>query len=317
MMRAYPPEMNLPGERKPRSTLRLVWTLLNETIDEFSKDRGDLVAAALAFYTLLSIAPLIIVAVAIAGIFLGQGNARNEVQQLLQSAMGGNAASVVDDWVQQASRSGAIASVIGGVLTLFAASKFTAQLRSALNQIWDIDVDIADGFKASVKSYLVRRLFAFGAVLAAGPLLLTVFASRALLTFLTRTVLPGFFVTGAAAQVTQLVFSLVLVAVMSTIVFRIIPDTHVGWRAAALGAACTSILFNLGNLLVGIYLSKAAVAATYGAAGSAIVLLLWLYFSAEMFLLGAEFTQVYSTHFGRGPDQKQRSDVHAVERHRQ
>lgn len=284
-----------------RKAARSFWALAMETIDEFSKDRGDLVAAALAFYALLSIAPLIIVAVAIAGIILGQGNARHEVQELLQGAMGANMAHVVDDWVQEASKSGGIASVIGAGLTLAAASKFTAQLRSALNQVWNIDVKLADTFKSSIKGYFARELFAFASILAAGPLLLAIVASRAIIAGFGKAVLSRFAFTGVATQLLQIAFSVVLVALLSAVVFRVIPDTKVRWRAACWGAVLTSLLFNVGNLLVGFYLGKAAVGAAYGAAGSLVVVLLWLYFSAYMFLLGAEFTQVYSSHFRDKP----------------
>lgn len=283
--------------KSPRELLATLWKLTNQTLEEYSKDRGDLVAAALAFYTLLSLAPLIIVAVAIASIVLGHGAAHHEVRQLLENAMGAGAAASIDEWVLEASRSGGVATVIGGILTILAASRFVAQLRSALNQVWNVDVYVAEGFKSSVTDYLKRRGFAFGLVLASGPLLLTVFASRALLTGLGGVLFPGSAWKGFLAQTLQILFSLVVVAAMAAVVFRIVPDTRVGWRPIWRGAILTSLLFNLGNLLVGLYLGKASVGAAYGAAGSLVVVLLWLYFSAQMFLYGAEFTQVYSTHF--------------------
>lgn len=274
------------------------WKLANETLDEYSKDRGDLVAAALAFYTLLSLAPLIIVAVAIASFVLGKGAARFEVQQLLQQTMGGGAAAAVDGWVAEASRAGAAASIIGAVLTLFAASRFTAQLRSALNHVWNVDVRMTQGFKSAVRDYVSKRAFAFAMVLAAGPLLLAVFVSRALLTGLGGALFAGSTVTAIVVQVLQLLSSLIVVAVATAVAFRVVPDVRVSWGAIIRGALLTSVLFNIGNLLVGLYLGKANVGAAYGAAGSVIVVLLWLQFSAQMFLYGAEFTQVYARHHG-------------------
>jgi membrane protein len=296
--------MTTRRSQRLRHFLDVSWKLGNATLDEFSRDRGDLVAAALAFYTLLSLAPLIIIAVAVAGTILGEGNAHRQVQDLLRSTMGASAATAVDSWVQQASSSGALASLIGGTLTLVAASRFTTQLRSALNQVWNVDVSIANGFKASVKTYVKRHAFALALVIAAGPLLLAIVVSRTLLTGLGHLLFPGWTLTGSLIQVLQLVISFGLVLGLSTVVFRVIPDTRVGWRAAFRGAVLTSTLFNVGNLLVGLYLGKASVAAAYGAAGSLVVVLLWLYFSAEMFLLGAEFTQVYSTRFERGLEAK-------------
>ncbi len=308
------------GRMVRRSTIqlrqrgRLAWGIVNETLEEFSKDRGDLVSAGIAFYTLLSLAPLIIIAVGIAGLVLGEGTARQEVRELLQSTMGPDQATAIDAWVQQASQSGGVASAVGIALTLFAASKFTTQLRSALNQIWNVDVFVAEGFKGSIKNYLKRRVFAFLLVAAAGPLLLGVFVSRAVLTGLGAALLPAWAPTGFLTQVLQILSSVFLVALISAVVFRVVPDTRVGWRAVIWGGLLTSLLFNLGNFLVGLYLAKAGVAATYGAAGSLVVVLLWLYFSAQMFLFGAEFTQVYSRRFGRGLKQKEEDELREAER---
>lgn len=302
-----------PRPGRVRQGLGILWKLGRETFDEFSKDRGDLVAAALAFYTLLSIAPLIIIAVAVAGVVLGQGTAHEEVVKLLSDTMGGNAATVVDGWVREASRSGGVASLVGAVLTLMAASRFTEQLRNALNQIWNVDVFMAEGFKASIRDYVKRRAFAFGLVVAAGPLLLAVFISRALLVGL-GDAFPDSVFTGILVEALQLLFSFVLVAALSTIVFRVMPDTRVGWRAASRGAMLTSVLFNIGNWAVGLYLGRASVGAAYGAAGSLVVVLVWLYFSAQIFLFGAEFTQVYARHFGRGLSAKEADEVQHAER---
>lgn len=290
---------------KPLSSGRLrrwsseVWQIANETLDEFSKDRGDLVAAALAFYALLSLAPLIIVAVAVAGLVLGTGKAHLEVFFLIRQTMGAQAAEAIDGWVQQAARAGGVASVVGTVLTLAAASRFTAQLRNALNQVWNVDVQSPKGFKASVRSYLSSQAFAFGLVVASGPILAGVFASRALLVALGSRLLPESVATGFWVNVLHFLFSLLLVTATSVVAFRYVPDTRIRWPTVLRGALLTSFLFNLGNLLVGIYLGKAGVGKAYGAAGSAVAILLWLDYSAQMFLLGAEFTQVYETRWRR------------------
>jgi membrane protein len=284
-----------------KSTLRVAWELLSDTFDEFAKDRADLLAAALAFYTLLSIAPLIIVAVALAGVILGSGVAREEMTRVLVEAMGTKGAETVNGWVDEASRTSGIASVVGAVLAVVAASKLVAQLRSALNQIWNVDEFSARGFKATVRDYVRHRVFGFCAVLASGPLLLVVVISRAALTGLYDALFVDSPIAGVAAQVMQFSFSLFLVAGAMAIVFQAVPDTRVGWRSAWIGALLTSLLFNIGNLLVSIYLGRAAVSATYGAAGSAVVVLLWIYFSAQLFFVGAEFTQVYARRSGGGP----------------
>src|SRR5512133_517010 len=206
-----------------RSGLSKLWHLANETLDQFSKDRGDLVAAALAFYTLLSLAPLIIIAVAIAGMVLGKGTAHEQLFALIHQTMGEDAAQTLDEWVREASRSGGVASTVGVVLTLLAASRFTGQLRNALNQIWNIDVSTTTGFKSTVKDYVKERAFSFGLVVASGPLLLAVVASRTLLTALSSGIFPESALKGVLLQIAHTLFSVVVVCGMSALVFRFVP----------------------------------------------------------------------------------------------
>lgn len=278
---------------------RHCYRLFDETLDEYTKDRAELAAAGLAFFTLMSMAPLMLIAVAIAGAVLGHGSARDAALSLLRDTMGNVAAETVAGWVRQASAAGGIASVVGFVFVLYAASRLTAQLRVALNQVWNVDRKIDGNFRHSVGGYVKRRIFAFLLVLASGPLLLVVFASRALLTGLHETVVAHVPLASSLVQLTQLGLSLLIVTVISALVFKLLPDVHVPWRAVRIGALVTSLLFNVGNWLVGLYLGRASVAHAYGAAGSLTVVLLWLYFSAQMFLFGAEFTQVYARHSGR------------------
>jgi membrane protein len=293
--------------------LRTAWRIINETLDDFSRDRGDIAAAALAFHTLLSLAPLIIIAVAIAGVILGEDAARAEVFEVLARTMGPEAAMTVDGWVKQASESGGLASIVGALLLFFTASRLGDQLRSALNQIWGVDVYVADSFKASVRDYLQRRIVAFAVILAAGPLLLLVFASRAVLSSAQQFFFAGVAFGGTVSQLIQFSASVVIVAGMTAATFRLIPDTRIGWRCLLPGAALTSLLFNLGNVAVGLYLGRAGTVAMYGAAGSAIVVLLWVYFSAQLFLYGAAFTEVYAKHFGRCLSEQEERELAVVE----
>lgn len=283
-----------------RSKLSLGWKLFDQTLDEFSKDRGDLVGAALAFYMLLSMAPMIILAVAMAGLILGEGAARAEVTRLITDAMGPTAAETVNEWVQQASDAGGVASAVGIALIALTASRLGVQVRSALNAAWNVEVYVATGLKLSVKDYLQRRFFGMLLVLASGPVLLGVVISRAVLSGVHELVFANSRVSELAVQATQIGFSFVLAAFVATLVFKLVPDTKVGWKPVIWGGVLTSLLFNIGSFLAGMYLGQASVAAAYGAAGSAVVILLWLSFSAQIFLFGAEFTQVYAAHFGRG-----------------
>lgn len=291
---------------KLKDGLAVVWRLGNATLDEYSKDRGDLLAAAVAFHTLLSMAPLIIVAVALAGVVLGRGAAHAEVVRVLGDTLGPTGAATVDEWVTQASQGSEVASVVGVVLTLVTASRLGTQLRDALNHILDIDVYLAVGFRSTIKDYVRRRIFAFALVAASGPLLLIVFASRTLLTHFHTALFGNTPWQGLAIQVLQVSLSLTIVGLISSVIFRYVPDTRVAWRNALVGGAATSLLFNAGNVIVGVYLGRTSVAAAYGAAGSAIIVLLWLYYSSHMLLLGAEFAQVFARHYGSGlsPEEK-------------
>jgi membrane protein len=180
--------------------------------------------------------------------------------------------------------------------------------------VWNVDRALADGFRATVRDYIRRRLFAFVVVLASGPLLLAVFVSRTLLTSMSGPLLARVPLGNAFAELVQLLLSVVTVASMTALVFRVVPDTRIGWRSVWPGALVTSLLFNVGNYLVGVYLSRATVAQIYGAAGSLVIVLLWLYFSAQIFLFGAEFTQVYARHFGRKISSREENELREAAR---
>ena len=302
---------------RPRSTfpqrLGTIWNLLNQTLDEFSRARADLLAAALAFHALLSMAPLIIVAVAIAGLVLGEATAHAEVTRLLVDTLGAKSAETVNGWVSEASESGEVASAIGVVLSLFAASRLGETLRNALNQIDHIDVFMAAGFRSSIENYLRRRVFAFGVVAASGPLLLWLVLSRTLLTGFHTRLFAATPWQGAIIQLAQLGISVSSVAFTTALVFRYVPDTRIGWRNAWVGGLLTSVLFNIGNALVSWYLARASVTAAYGAAGSLVVVLLWLYFSAQIFLLGAGFTRAYGQRYGSALTETEEREVEQAE----
>jgi membrane protein len=293
--------------------LATTWQLINQSLEEFSRGRADLLAAALAFHALLSMAPLIILAVAIAGLVLGEAAAHAEVTRLLQDTLGKPSAQTVNQWVREASESGEVASAVGILLTLFTASRLGETLRSSLNQIDHIDVFMAAGFRSTVEDYVRRRIFAFGVVAASGPLLLLVVLSRMLLIGFHNRLFGSSPWQGVMVQGIQLLLSLSTVAFTTALVLRYVPDTRVGWRNAWVGGALTSVLFNIGNALVGWYLARASVAAAYGAAGSLVVVLLWLYFSAQMFLLGAAFTRVYSQRYGSALTAAEEREVEQAE----
>jgi membrane protein len=273
--------------------LSLFWKLLRLAYDQYSRERAELLAASLAFYMLLSLAPLIIIAVAIAGLALGEGTVRGELSRLLTSAMGQRASGAIDGWVDEAYRNGALASVVGFGLALFTASRIVTQLEQILNEVWNVDEPDTNTVAAWVREFLRRRLFAILIVVTSGPLLLVVLGTRALLSTTSAWISTG---TGLSVvvQLSQLVFALIIVTLLTGLVFKLASNSKLDWRSIWLGALVTSVLFNVGNIALGLYLGRASVSAAYGAAGSAIVVLLWLYFSGMFFLFGAEFAQAYA-----------------------
>jgi membrane protein len=263
--------------------------VVRRTLAEFARHRSAILAAALAFHSLVCMAPLLIVAVAIAGLVFGRGTAHAELQQLLEESVGPQLQAEIDGWVVAASKQGELASAVGVGLTLLAASKLGTQLRHILNQIGEVD---ADPFVPSVPAYVRRRLLAIAMTAAAGPLLLLFLLSRTLLAAFHFELL-GLFPGGAwLTGLLQGVLSAVIMACACAAAYRYVPDTVVGWKQALAGGALTALLLSLANLVLGRYFAASDGAHPYEAAGFGLVLLLWLYVSTYTFLLGAELTQV-------------------------
>ncbi|HEU4581088.1 MAG TPA: YihY/virulence factor BrkB family protein [Polyangiaceae bacterium] len=260
-------------------------------LEEFARHRSGLLAAALAYHTLICMSPLVIIAVAVAGMVFGRGAAHLELQRLLQETLGPSGAEAVDEWVVQASQEGELAGAVGVVLLLAAASKLGKQLRHVLNQVWDVG---ADPFVPGVFAYLRRGLLAMATAAAAGPVLLLFLLSRSLLSLLHR----HWFGSGAywdqLSRGVEWAFMLLVIAVASASAFRYIPDARASWRHVLIGGSFTALLLTCGNAIAGLYFGGPLGSGAYEAAGSGLVLLLWLYFSAYMFLMGAEFTQLLS-----------------------
>lgn len=267
---------------------RGVHQLVRQTLDEFARHRSALLAAALAYHTLICMAPLVIVAVAIAGIVFGRGEAHAELQRLLEETLGPHAASEIDARIVDASAEGEVAGAVGLALTLLAASKLGTQLRHVLNQIRDVE---ADPFVPGVLAYVRRRLFAMATAFAVGPILVLFLLSRAVLAALPLERFVGH-PSHWSLPLLQLGASLVILSAASAAAFRYIPDALLRWGTAWVGGALTSVLVSGGSLVLSRYFGQTNAALAYEAAGSGLVVLLWLYFSAYSFLMGAELAQV-------------------------
>ena len=286
------------------------FTVLKQTFKEFGEDKVPRLGAALAYYTIFSIGPLLLIAVAMAGLFFGQEAAQGQVSDELGKVFGPKMAESLETVVQAAAKpkSGMIATIIGIVTLLFGASGVFGQLKDALNTIWNVETKKAEGIKGFIKG----RFLSMAMVLGIGFLLLITLLFDAIVSALGRH-LEQYVGGEAVMHVIQLAVSFVLATALFAAIFRILPDLKIAWKDVALGAVVTSLLFVLGKWALGLYLGKAAVGSAYGAAGSLVILLIWVYWSAQILLLGAEFTQVYARSFGslKGDDSKRQARAQA------
>ncbi len=272
------------------------FSILRQTISEFNSDKVPRLGAALAYYTIFSIAPLLLIAIAIAGFVFGQDAARQQVFDSLRGVLGPNSANAIKEMVQNAAKpkAGTIATIAGVVTLFLGASGVFGQLKDALNTIWDVKPKPSSG----ILSVLKDRFLSLAMVLGVGFLLLVSLVIDAVIAGMghfASSHLPG---GEALWQVVQQVFSVVIVALLFALIFRYLPDLHIAWHDVTLGAIVTSVLFVIGKFALGLYLGKSAVGSSYGAAGSLVVVLLWVYYSSQIVLFGAEFTQVYARERG-------------------
>jgi len=271
------------------------WLLSRDTAANWVNHKDARQGAALAYYSVFSLGPVIVIAVAIAGLVFGRDAARGEVEVQLQGLLGDAAAKAVDAMLVGASepRQGLIATVIGTIILLFTAVSVVIQLKDAFNTVWEVDAKKISGLWQFIRAYLVS----VAAVITLGFLLLVSLLFTAALSVAGKylgTQLPEM-----ALQITGSLVSFAAITVLFAMMFKWLPDTPVGWRDVWLGAAITAALFETGKLLIGIYIGKQALDSTYGAAASLVVLLIWVYYSAQIVLLGAEFTHVYAGMYRR------------------
>ena len=270
------------------------WRLLKGTFSDWVEDKAPRLGAALAYYTVFSIAPLLVIVIGILGIF--QIDARGAMQGQLQSLIGPEGAKAVQAMLEGAHspEGGAVATAIGVVALLFGASGVVGQLKDALNTIWEVEPRAGLGIWGIIRD----RLLSFGMVLGIGFLLLVSLVLSAALATVQQ--LAGDFIPGPdiVAHVLDITVSLAVVTVLFAMIFKYLPDVKIGWRDVWLGAFVTAVLFTIGKYLIGLYLGNAAIASSYGAAGSVIIVLLWAYYSSQILFLGAEFTQEYARMYG-------------------
>ena len=281
--------------------MKRYFALFKQTFSEFGSDKVPRLGAALAYYTIFSIAPLLLIAIAIAGLVFGREAASGQIYGQLRGVLGPQSAEMIQKMVEAAAKpkTSTIATIVGVVTLLLGASGVIGQLKDALNTIWDVKPP-AIGIMGKLKNYLLNGAM----VLGIGFLLLvSLVLDSGLAAFgkFANSHLPG---GEGVWQVLQLIVSLGVITVLFAAMFRFLPDLKIEWRDVWFGAAFTSLLFVLGKFALGLYLGKRAVGSSYGAAGSLVLVLLWVYYAAQIVLFGAEFTQVYARTHGSHADEK-------------
>jgi membrane protein len=282
-----------------QSKFTVAWQMLKDTALAFIEDQALSRGAAIAFFTVTSIAPILLIVIAIAGLAFGREAAQNAILAQLSGLMGQQTAEVLQTAVASASgkSSGILATVIGVVTLLATASGVFGEMQSALNAIWKAKP------KGTTVSRLIRaRAASLGLVAALGFLLMVSLVVSAGLTAFgnyLNAVLPF---GKVILSVLNVAISLVLISVLFAAIYKALPDRRLEWRDVIVGAVATAILFTIGKSLIGWYIGSSAVASSFGAAGALIVLLLWIYYSVLIFLLGAEFTKIYANRQGSKQD---------------
>lgn len=266
------------------------------TVTEWIDDRASSKGAALAFYTLFSIAPILVLAIALAGYFFGAEAAEGELVTQLRGLIGQDGAEAVQAMLAAArdKESGLISTIVATVLLIIGATTVFAELKISLDELWEVRAQAESGLWAMIKT----RLLSFGIVLVLGFLLMVSLVVSAVLGVLQNYIgnLWGF--STELFCVISWLFTFFVIAFLFAVIYKMLPSIPLSWRDVWIGSLATAGLFILGKSLIGVYLGNSEVTSSFGAAGSVIALMLWVYYSASVFFLGAEFTRIYAQRFG-------------------
>jgi membrane protein len=276
-----------------------IWQFLKTTVNEWVEAEPFELAAALSYYTLFSLAPLLLIAIGVAGLVFGREAAQNQIVEALQGMIGQDSAQSVQEMIQASNekpKTGMLSTIIGFVALLFGAGGVVGQLQTSLNKMWEVTPKPGQG----IWGFLRQRFFSFAMVLAIGFLLLVSLVVTAVLSSFTA--MLGSLLGDATflAHAIDILVSFGFVTLLFALIYKYVPDVEIQWKDVWVGAALTSILFTIGKYLIGLYIGTSGVGSTFGAAGSLITILVWVYYSSLIFFLGAEFTRVYATQYGSG-----------------
>jgi membrane protein len=269
---------------------KVLLTHLRHSFNDWNEDNGPRLGAALAFYTILSISPLVILAIAIVSLIFDRSRVQSQLLAEVQGMVGSAGKDAVQTMLQSGRKpsSGVLSTAIGVITLAFGATGVFGELRSALNQIWDANPKNSSGLLGLVR----ERFFSLGMVFSVGFILLVSLLVSAALAVVTKFFsgllpIPGFVLT-----VLSFVVSLCAISILFGLILKYVPETRVEWRDVRVGAVATALMFTIGKTLLGLYLGKASPGSAYGAAGSLVAMVIWVYYSAQIFFFGAEFTHV-------------------------
>ncbi len=272
--------------------LNVIWKLLSATYTKWTADRAQGLGAALAFYSIFSLAPLLLIVIAIVGLVFGQETAQDRIIGQIQGVVGEESAKAIHSMIEESRNpaSGILATVLALVLLLLGATGVFVQLQEALNTIWRVEEKPGEGLWKSIKNRFISLL----AVLGTGFLLLISLVISAALSAIGSTLEHFLPVPGLLLQLINLFVSFAIVTLLFAMIYKLLPDASIQWSDVWSGAIITSLLFTIGKFLIGFYLSKSDVGGAYGAAGALAVMLIWVYYASQIFLFGAAFTAVYA-----------------------
>ena len=277
-------------------TVKDLWGLVKAAASGWVADYAQSMGAALAYYTMFSIAPLLLIVISIAGLLFGEEAARGEIFGQLETMLGAPGALAVEGLLESVREpaEGVTATVFGAVLLLIGATSVFGELQDALDRIWRAP---ARAGQSGLWGLLRARLLSFGMILGIGFLLMVSLVVSAALAALRKQWGPVFS-DWSVTSVIDLGASFLLTTVVFAMIYKIMPRVHIDWKDVWIGAAATSLLFTVGKFLIGLYIGRSGISSGFGAAGSLVVVLVWVYYSAQIFLLGAEFTWAYAHKFG-------------------
>jgi membrane protein len=280
--------------------IKIFWQVLKQSGSEFIDDKVMKLSAALAYYTIFSVAPMLIIIIFLCDLFLGKDAIEGNIYGQIQGLVGSDAASQIQAMIKNASLSGDMswATVVGFVTLIIGATGVFAEIQDSINHIWRLK---SKPKKNGLLRMLLNRLLSFSLVVSLGFILLVSLAINGLVELFSSLIvslLPGKLTSGILFSLADFVVPFVVIATLFAIIFKVLPDARIRWKDVRVGAITTAILFMLGKFAIGYYLGASKVSSTYGAAGSIVIILLWVYYSAAILYFGAVFTRVYVQYFG-------------------